>query len=169
MARSRAVPGSREEEAMRICRLRAFVVLAAALFAAAASAPAPLPAQDLSFYDVGAKAAALGGAFTARADDITAIFYNPAGLAFLDGVRIKTSLGFGSRTINATRSDNGQTLSGGAGEFRGDFFASWRPVRRMSLGLGFFSPANFSSRWLVAWPLDTISTISRFNAQTLRS
>ncbi|MCK7468672.1 MAG: outer membrane protein transport protein [Desulfosudis oleivorans] len=63
-------------------------------------APA-LRSQDFAFHDVGARAAALGGAFTAQADDLTAVYYNPAGLAFLDGFRIKTSLTFATREITA--------------------------------------------------------------------
>lgn len=35
---------------------------------------------------VGAKAGGRAGAFTARADDLTAVYYNPAGLSFLDGL-----------------------------------------------------------------------------------
>lgn len=37
-------------------------------------------------FGVGAKAAALGGAFTAYADDFSAIHYNPAGLTQTKGV-----------------------------------------------------------------------------------
>ena len=31
-------------------------------------------------YDIGAKATVLGGAFSAKVDDFSAIYYNPAGL-----------------------------------------------------------------------------------------
>jgi hypothetical protein len=36
----------------------------------------------------GARATAIGGAFTAIADDATAVFWNPAGSAFADGVKL---------------------------------------------------------------------------------
>lgn len=130
---------------------------------------AALRAQELSFFDVGARAAALGGAFTARADDITAVFYNPAGLAFLDGWRLKTNLTFGSRGIDASRSDNGLTYPGTSSAFRGDHFAAWQPVRRITLGLGFYSPYNFSTRWPRAYSLESVAISSKLNAQTLRS
>jgi long-chain fatty acid transport protein len=45
-------------------------------------------ASGFNIYEAGARATALGGAFTATADDGSAIFYNPAGLAFLEGTRI---------------------------------------------------------------------------------
>jgi long-chain fatty acid transport protein len=38
-----------------------------------------------SIYEAGARATGLGCAFTATADDGSALFYNPAGLAFLEG------------------------------------------------------------------------------------
>lgn len=37
---------------------------------------------------IGARAAALGGAYTAMADDISAIFWNPAGIAYAEGGHI---------------------------------------------------------------------------------
>jgi len=42
-------------------------------------------AGGFSIYEAGARATAMGGAFTATADDGSAMFYNPAGLAFLSG------------------------------------------------------------------------------------
>jgi long-chain fatty acid transport protein len=45
-----------------------------------------------NIYEAGAKATALGGAFTATADDGSAIFYNPAGLAFLEGSALDLNL-----------------------------------------------------------------------------
>lgn len=45
-----------------------------------------------SIYEAGARATALGGAFTATADDGSAIFYNPAGLAFLEGMGVDLNL-----------------------------------------------------------------------------
>ncbi len=40
--------------------------------------------------DVGARAVGLGGAFTGLSDDASALFYNPAGIAALDGRRLTT-------------------------------------------------------------------------------
>lgn len=46
-----------------------------------------LPGEYLN-YDIGARAAGMGGAMTGLADDVTAMFYNPAGLATQNPVRI---------------------------------------------------------------------------------
>lgn len=147
---------------------RGAIVLALALCAGAAASP-PLSAQDFIFYEVGARAASLGGAFTARPDDITAIYYNPAGLVFLDGARLKTNLTFGSRAMGATRSDMGLTFPTGQRELRGSHFLAWRPVKRLALGLGLYSPFNFDSRWPRTWSGETTSVAASLNALTFRS
>src|ERR1051325_6097641 len=46
-------------------------------------------ASGCSSLELGSRAAGMGGAFTAVADDGSAIFYNPAGIAFQKGMRIE--------------------------------------------------------------------------------
>jgi len=45
----------------------------------------PAYAVPLNFYS-GARPMGMGGVFTAVADDVNAIFYNPAGVVFVDEV-----------------------------------------------------------------------------------
>jgi long-chain fatty acid transport protein len=52
-------------------------------------------AAGLKVNEQGAKAMAMGNAFTAQADDPSALFYNPAGIAFLKGTQVSA----GSTTI----------------------------------------------------------------------
>ena len=127
-----------------------------------------LPAQDLSFHDVGARAAGLGGAFTARADDATAVFYNPAGLAFLDGLRIQTSLTFSTRSLSAAWPETGEAFRSSPRELHGNFFLSWQLIRGVSFGLGYYSPENFDSAWPYAWPGEKVSTGAKYKVRTLR-
>jgi hypothetical protein len=47
----------------------------------------PAPTFNLLSYGYGAKALGLGGAFVAVADDLTAIYWNPAGLGQLEGIQ----------------------------------------------------------------------------------
>ncbi len=54
-------------------------------------------AGNVDTYGIGAKATALGGAFTARADDFSAMYYNPAGIAQLD----RPQISIGSSFVNA--------------------------------------------------------------------
>src|ERR1051325_6949751 len=46
-------------------------------------------ASGFSILELGGRAAGMGGAFTAVADDGSAIFYNPAGIAFQKGMRFE--------------------------------------------------------------------------------
>lgn len=73
----------------RASRLRTRAFAAAALLGAlAASAPSPALAGGFEIPDNGAQALGRGGAFVAKADDGTAIYFNPAGLARQRGTRL---------------------------------------------------------------------------------
>ena len=52
------------------------------------TAPAPLRAAGFALFEQGAKGMGFAGAFTAQASDPSAIFHNPAGIAFLRGKQI---------------------------------------------------------------------------------
>ena len=131
-------------------------------------APA-LRAQDFSFHDIGARAASLGGAFTAQADDITALFYNPAGLAFLDGLRIKTSMNFSTRALSATWPGGEGGFTSSQNEIIGNFFLSWQPLKGIALGAGYFSPYNFDSAWPASWSGNLVSASAKLYAHTFRT
>ncbi len=51
------------------------------LLAAALLAAGPAAAAGFSIFEAGSRSTAMGGAFVAQADDLSAMFYNPAGLA----------------------------------------------------------------------------------------
>ncbi len=67
------------------------------------------PVQAQSFETVGVRALGMGGAFVAVADDATANYWNPAGLAdvffsaVLDVQRTETRLGAGQHLLEGTR------------------------------------------------------------------
>jgi long-subunit fatty acid transport protein len=60
----------------------------ALLCALLAAAPARAAYEDLG---IGARAPGMGNAFTALADDVHAVHYNPAGLSHLDRGQLSTS------------------------------------------------------------------------------
>jgi len=68
---------------MRMARGIGFSVLAACLLLA----PTSSFGAGFALFEHGARAVGLGGAFGATADDPTAIYYNPAGIAFLPGTQ----------------------------------------------------------------------------------
>lgn len=146
------------------------IALGLALPALVGAAPPRLLAQDLGFHEVGARAAALGGAFTAKADDLAAVFYNPAGLASLGGLRIKTNLLSANRTLEASWPEYDIAFSSNPREYLQNLFLSWRPAKRIGLGLGFFSPYNFRVQWLdPLWPGNRVSLSSRIKVHFLSS
>ena len=75
------------------------MILALALSAFASFAATQAQAPDLNIGGAGARAMGMGGAFTAVADDATATYYNPAGLAQLKRPEI-TLVGYYSRKTN---------------------------------------------------------------------
>ena len=76
--------------------------LSTLLLAATVASPA---LADGGYYQgaLGARAAGRGGAFVARADDVTAVSTNPAGLADLDGMVIQVGNQFSYNSYDYTR------------------------------------------------------------------
>jgi long-chain fatty acid transport protein len=78
---------------------------------AAMLATAPLSfGAGLKINEQGAKAMGMANAFTAQADDPTALYYNPAGIAYLKGAQI--NLGSVVIAVPQTRFDGTTGLSG---------------------------------------------------------
>lgn len=69
--------------------------------------PGAAVASGFSFGDNGAKALMQGGAFTAQADDLTAIQHNPAGLSQLDGWSFLVDLQLIDHQVSFLRQDPG--------------------------------------------------------------
>jgi long-chain fatty acid transport protein len=132
-------------------------------------APRQLAADDFAFHEASARAASLGGAFTARSDDTAALFYNPAGLAFLGGIRIKTNITLGRRTLSATWPEGGPSFRSRPYEILGGFAASWQPIRRLTVAAGLSSPFDFNSVWpSTTWSGRTASFLARFRTYSYR-
>src|SRR5438874_8009493 len=74
---------------------------------AAAAALVPSLALAAGFYvpDLGVRALGRGGAFVARADDLTAAWYNPAGLADQPGTRFIGDVAFVKQSVAYQRTD----------------------------------------------------------------
>ena len=68
-------------------RIALTLVIAGAALACAGSALA----TGFSIYEAGSRATALGCAFTATADDGSALFYNAAGLSFMEGSSVEVN------------------------------------------------------------------------------
>jgi len=87
---------------------------------------------------IGGRAALLGGAFTAVSDDSTAIFYNPAGMAYVPGSNVS-----GSGNLYSINSQSYEGVIGRedwqrkSENLTPSYFGMSRKSKRWTLGLGF--------------------------------
>ena len=111
--------------------------------------------SGFALYEAGARSSSLAGAVVARADDLSAIFYNPAGLVQLPKIQIMC--GF---TIFIPRAEivthlgpvaTSNQLQSSA-SFAPQFFASYQAGERVWLGLGLNSPFGLGIQYNANWP-----------------
>ncbi len=119
------------------------------LFLVAAGATGGVYGSGYSVYEQGAEAMANAGAFTARADDPSAIFFNPAGLVRLDGIRFN----LGTNAIFLTGSEfesagTGQSFSQADNiAWPSSAYYTQKFNDRWAIGLGFTSPFGLKTQW----------------------
>lgn len=108
-----------------------------------------------SIYEQGAAAMANAGAFTARANDPSALFFNPAGILQLDGVQVS----LGTTPVLLTGSEFDSSLS--SGPFTGGTFSQTDNVawpsnfyltqkinkKKLAWGFGVTSPFGLKTEW----------------------
>jgi len=118
-------------------RIPTFAILAALIFSAAA----PASANMFRTFGFGPRPVAMGGAFTAVADDFTASYYNPAGILAVK----KTRVGVGWQFIKQNYEVNGDAVHGNFtdGAYMGFSmpvpFKDWL-TDRIGVGYGFYQP-----------------------------
>jgi long-chain fatty acid transport protein len=112
-------------------------------------------AQGAGFniYEAGVRATALGGAFTASADDGSALFYNAAGLSFQEGRSASINL----MPVNPRFKFRGATTFAGEGAYEevqhitylvpGAYYTA-RPSEKFSYGLGVYAPFGLGVKWM---------------------
>ncbi|MDF0676170.1 MAG: outer membrane protein transport protein [Nitrospira sp.] len=126
-------------------------------------------AQALRFQPQGARAAGQGNAFAAQADDPSAIHFNPAGLAQVEGIQ---SL-FGSTAVGGSVEYQSPSGVDSRGDFNGSvnwpppshFYlsANLSPIRlpilsSVTVGIGLTSPFGSNTSYPVDGPLNTAVT-----------
>lgn len=98
-----------------------------------------------------------GNAFVATADDPSAVYYNPAGLAQIRGQRLRATVydvsvksDYHNATSAASMDDDYQTIP--------QIFYSYRPdFGRWAFGLGVYAPFGLSTQWADSSPLRTFA------------
>lgn len=120
-----------------------------------------LKASGFAIYGLGARASALAGAFVARADDNSAIYYNPAGIAFLDGFRMKANIQFGPLKSTAFNPGTQLDYSSAPLQIEGLYYVTWSPFPKITFGIGRFKPYSTETKWGGAWPGKELSISAR--------
>jgi long-chain fatty acid transport protein len=125
------------------------------------SIPVTVFGHGFAVYPQGAKATAMGGAFTAQADDPTAIFYNPAGIVQLEGTQATIGLfcftgSSGTFESNATSGIPG-TYTGQTADIEDhtwilpSAYLTHKLNDRISFGIGEFSRFGLGTDWPDNW------------------
>ncbi len=131
---------------------RALQLGLAAGFAALLGAPAPAPASGFSVYEQGGRAMGFAGAYTAVTDDPSAIFFNAAGLAFLEGKQLYVggTLVMPQSTFSGANPFPGlgvqETQRVGALPVPAVYF-SHRVSPRLAWGIGLDAPFGLKTKW----------------------
>jgi len=113
-----------------------------------------------------ARAVGMGGAFVARADDGSAIYFNPAGLAFQKGFNLMlgTTMIMPSTTFTPT---GGSSLSMTSQTFfPSNFYATYSAGDKWVFGLGFFTPYGLGTEWPDKWNPQGMYEAEKTNLQT---
>lgn len=106
-------------------------------------------------HEQGAKAVAMGGAFTAQADDPSAVFYNPAGITQLEGTQIyagaamiRPHVKFKSNGNPAMGTLPGETTSNQSRYyFPANGYITHKLSNYFSLGFGSFTDFGLGTEW----------------------
>jgi long-chain fatty acid transport protein len=101
----------------------------------------------------GARAVGMGGAFVARASDPSAVFFNPAGLAFQEGINV---MGGGTLIFPATKFKYSNTAVPEIEEedqmyTPPNLYGTYAVDNKWVVGIGVFTPYGLGSKWKNDW------------------
>lgn len=114
-------------------------------------------ASGFSIFEQGAKASGMAGAFVATADDPTAIFYNPAGIAHQRELTVLGGGTFINFTNEFTGDPNNAFTSGTEGKYDRHLFVppnmyAIMPIgENLTIGFGTFSAFGLRTDWQDPW------------------
>jgi long-chain fatty acid transport protein len=119
------------------------------------STPASVCASGFALFEAGARGSALAGAMVARADDLSAIFYNPAGLVQLPGFQVMGGFSFIVPRVEVVTNLGGvetRTQADSQVSAVPHFFASYKLADWVWLGMGLNSPFGLAIKYNDIWP-----------------
>jgi long-chain fatty acid transport protein len=107
-------------------------------------------ASGFGLFQHGARAIGQAGAFTARASDPSAVFYNPAAITQLAGLQAEAGLDMNNPTLSYN-SESGRFEDRHIIQFPPSLYVTWKPKSGpFALGLGYDSVINDSLNWFPA-------------------
>jgi long-chain fatty acid transport protein len=118
-------------------------------------APASGLGSGFALYEAGARSSALACAVVARADDLSAIFFNPAGLVQLPGFQVMGGFSFIIPRVEIVTQSGGvdtRTLMDSQVSTVPHFSSSYQVADRVWLGLGVNSPFGLGIKYNDNWP-----------------
>jgi long-chain fatty acid transport protein len=129
-----------------------------------------LCASGISLFEIGSRAASMSGAYVGLADNSSAIYYNPAGIAFQKGVGFRLNVTYSKYKVTAeSKEEQNAGLYDSIDErLQGSFFISWNAFDRVSIGLGGFSPHAIGTHWPINWPGEQLNSIAKVSTFYLR-
>lgn len=153
--------------------LRGFAALLVACFSTFTAAQG----GGFQIGEMGTRATGMGNAFTAVADDASAAWYNPAGLAFVEGknlmlgsdVIIVPSTDFVSNANNPFGSGIPASSASKTFFVPHVYFSYTNPDSKLSASLGANSPFGLETDWPITTPFATSATFSRINMVNLNA
>jgi long-chain fatty acid transport protein len=114
-------------------------------------------ASGLAIPEQGAAAMSMSAAMTARSEDLSAIFYNPAGLDYVDDTEV--SLGIIPITPGHSFSGSGGSLDAeGQTFFPPQLYGAKRINEKLVIGLGVYAPFGLGTDWGTTWDGRYVST-----------
>ena len=111
-------------------------------------------AAGFALYEASARGNALGGALVARADDPSALFFNPAGITQLPGLQMMAGATFILPSTDVTTRGATTTTTSSVDRvwFPAHFYATYQATDKVWLGLGMFSPFGLGTEFDDNWP-----------------
>ena len=112
-------------------------------------------ASGFALYEASARGDALAGALVARADDPSALFFNPAGITQLPGLQIMAGATFIMPSTDVTTTSRTGAVTTSTVDntwIPAHLYATYQATDKVWLGLGIFSPFGLGTEFPEDWP-----------------
>ena len=107
-------------------------------------------AGGFALYEFGARAIGMGSAFTAQADDPSAVFYNPAGISQLEGLQMMSTIATYTSGLTIDFGDRKEDTNVST-KFVPQLFTSYQINDKLWLGVGAFTRFGLATDYDDDW------------------